>query len=296
MFNLNLSSYKIFYLVWFISFSFWGQRAQVQRLQLLKWFFVHQKINYTCTQFNPCLPNCSAICGLWTTIECKVFNFACLFQISVGLYFCATVSLQFEHVLGQGTFGLRQYRLAPAFSCPPLTLSMNCLPAYSSMLSLIHTPICFIQWLTLNWNLIGFRPKKLTTQNIWWTIPMIFVTSGTFGLNELDDCWLCRSFVPAVRCSVSRTLCSFSPHSPFHLGCTIRLGRKDGLLPWPCWHLLYSWQTCLILYCRHPKKSLSCNRNRPSYTLYFNVVVCDMSGNDNFEGLSISKSPPLINI
>ena len=92
MFNLNLSSYKIFYLVWFISFSFWGQRAQVQRLQLLKWFFVHQKINYTCTQFNPCLPNCSAICGLWTTIECKEFNFACLFQISVGLYFCATVS------------------------------------------------------------------------------------------------------------------------------------------------------------------------------------------------------------
>ena len=35
-------------------------------------------------------------------------------------------------------------RLAPALSCPPLTLSMNCLPAYSSMLSLIHTPICLI--------------------------------------------------------------------------------------------------------------------------------------------------------
>ena len=133
-------------------------------------------------------------------------------------------------------------RLAPALSCPPLTLSMNCLPAYSSMLSLIHTPICLIQWSRTNSELIGFPPKKLTTQNLWWTITMIFVTCETFGQNELDDWWLCRSFVSPVRCSVSRTLGSFSPVSPFHLGRTIRLGRKDGLLP--CWHLLYSWQKC----------------------------------------------------
>ena len=64
---------KIF--IRFGSFPFWGERAQVQRLQLLKWLFfvlVHQVINYTCTEFNPCLPNCNVICGLWTTVECKV--------------------------------------------------------------------------------------------------------------------------------------------------------------------------------------------------------------------------------
>ena len=92
-----------------------------------------------------------------------------------------------------------------------------------------------------NW----FLSKKLTTQNLWWSIYTIFVTSGTFRPNEQDDWWLCRSFVSAVRCSVSRTLCSFSPDSPFHPGCTIRLGRKDGLLP--CWHRLHTTQLAEVL-------------------------------------------------
>ena len=84
----------------------------------------------------------------WTTMEWmqSVQSCVCSFQISVDLlYFCATVSLQFEHVLVEGTFGQcdSTAQTSPSFFLwpPPLTLSMNCFPAYSSMLSLIHQSI-----------------------------------------------------------------------------------------------------------------------------------------------------------
>ena len=70
--------------------------------------FFASMINYSSREFNHCLKL------HYTQAPHKAMQDI---PFSVELYFCATVSLQLEHVLGRGTFGLRQYRLAAAFSC-----------------------------------------------------------------------------------------------------------------------------------------------------------------------------------
>ena len=122
--------------IWFGSFPFCGERAQVQRdCKLSKWLFllVHQKWSITLALNSiPVYQSANAVCGLWITIDCKVFNLPILGRL---VFLRNRVSAIWACAWPEGTFGLRQYSF---FLRPPPTLSMNCLPAYSPMLSLMH--------------------------------------------------------------------------------------------------------------------------------------------------------------
>ena len=98
------------------------------------------------------------------------------------------------------------YRLAAAFLAAALTLSMNCLAAYSPIYCLSSGSIYKVQ---VELFIVPFLSKKGRTYMPWLS---------PFFKNKNHIAWLvtCRSFVSAVRCSESRTLGSFSPENPSH--------------------------------------------------------------------------------
>ena len=105
--KLSISSIEISDLVHSGNSSAYIATAQMTCLLVHQVFFASM-INYSSSEFNRCLKL------HYTQAPHKAMQDI---PFSVELYFCATVSLQLEHVLGRGTFGLRQYRLAAAFSC-----------------------------------------------------------------------------------------------------------------------------------------------------------------------------------
>ena len=98
------------------------------------------------------------------------------------------------------------YRLAAAFLAAALTLSMNCLAAYSPIYCLSSGSTYKVQ---VELFIVSFLSKKGRTYMPWLS---------PFFKNKNHIAWLvtCRSFVSAVRCSESRTLGSFSPENPSH--------------------------------------------------------------------------------
>ena len=101
------------------------------------------------------------------------------------------------------------YRLAAAFLAAALTLSMNCLAAYSPIYCLSSGSIYKAQ---VELFIVPFLSKEGRTYKPTMIIPFFF------SKNKNHIAWLvtCRSFVSAVRCPESRTLVSFSPENPSH--------------------------------------------------------------------------------